>query len=122
MKRQGICSKCGEEKIVRDHHIHGYGEENKDVTVPYCYSCDRKAHAKAKKEGRCILTSEETKRLSVNSCNRRSRKTKNISCETLIPNVCLLENVQVNLNTGHINILSNFTASNGKKLKYIDIE
>jgi len=122
VKRQGICSKCGKETTVRDHHIKGYGEENKDEVVPYCYSCDQKAHDKARREGRCTLPSKETNRLSANSCNRRSKKNKTISYETLMPNVRLFEQVRVNLNTGHINVVSYFTAHNGKKLKYIDIE
>ena len=121
MKRLGICKKCGEEKMVRDHHIKGYCEENKDEVVPYCQSCDLKAHAKARREGRCVLTHKEAHIKSQASCQRRSRKTKTISSETLMPNVRLFENVQINLNTGHINVVSYFKANNGKKIKYINI-
>jgi len=121
MRRQGICQKCGEEKTVGDHHIKGYGIENKDEVVPYCYSCDRKAHNKARREGKCKLPGEETTRLSTNSCMRRSRKIKMISYETMMPNVRLFEQVHVNLNTGHISVVSYFAASNRKKIKYIDI-
>jgi len=121
MKRLGICQKCGEEKIVRDHHIHGYSIENKDEVVPYCNSCDQKAHRKARREGRCILTGKETTRLSTNSCLRRSLKTKMISYETLMPNVRLFEQVRVNLNNGNVTVGSCFSAGHGKKLKYIEV-
>jgi len=121
VKRQGICHKCGEEKMVRDHHIHGYKDEHKDEVVPYCYSCDRKAHNKARREGKCKLSSKETKRLSNNSQRRRSCKTKMLSYETLIPNVRFFEQVRIDLNTGHINVASYFHANHGKKIKYIDI-
>jgi len=121
MKRIGICKKCGEEKMVQDHHIHGYGEEHKDVTAPYCESCDKKAHYKARKEGKCILPSDETTRLSHNSCLRRSRKTKMISSESMMPSVRLFEQIYLNVNTGNVTIGSSFAASNGKKIKYIDI-
>jgi len=121
MKRQGTCQKCGKETIVQDHHIKGYIGEHKDEVVPYCESCDKKAHNKARRGGRCKLSSDETNRLSSNSSTRRSRKTKNISCEAMMPNVQLLENVQVNLNTGHISLVSYFSAKHGKKIKYIEV-
>ena len=56
MKQMGLCQKCGETKIVQDHHILGYNEDNKDYVVKYCNSCDQKAHLKARKEGKCNLT------------------------------------------------------------------
>jgi len=121
MKRNGICQKCGEEKIVRDHHLKGYLGENKDEVVPYCYSCDMKAHHKARREGKCNLPGDETNRLSKNSCVRRSKKSKMISTESMMPNVQLFEHVQVNLNTGNVTVSSCFHANHGKKLKYIEV-
>ena len=121
MKRIGICQKCGEEKMVRDHHLKGYLGENKDEVVPYCYSCDRKAHNKARMEGRCKLPSKETKRLSENSCNRRSKIIKNLSRDTMLPNVRLLEQLRLNINTGTITVVSYFSGYHGKKIKYIEV-
>ena len=71
MERMGICYKCREYKMVRDHHYKGYNEEYLDETAPYCYSCDRKAHIRARKEGRCLLSSNETHRLSNKAHTRK---------------------------------------------------
>jgi len=67
----GICKKCGEYKMVQEHHSKGYLPPYQDFTEPYCQKCDRKAHFDAKCEGKCKLTSDETRRLSADSCSRR---------------------------------------------------
>ena len=120
MKRIGICTKCGEEKIVRDHHIRGYKEEHKDEVVPYCESCDRKAHAKARREGRCTLPSKETNRLSMNSCFRRTKKVMALSSDMLEPNISLREQLHYNIKTGNVTLYSYFIGEHGKKLKVIE--
>ena len=117
MRRLGFCYKCGEYKIVRDHHAFGY---ETDETVPYCVDCDRKAHNKARKEGRCNLSSEETSRKSKNSYDRRSRKWKLLSSKSLASNVQLFEELAINLNTGTVSIHSRFVGINHHKLKIID--
>ncbi len=122
MKRIGICQKCGEEKMVRDHHIKGYLNENKDEVVPYCLSCDWHAHHNAREEGKCILSSTETYRLSSNSSQRRYRKTFSLSHKTLKPNVLLRERLSININTGNININSFFEGTGGKKLKVLEVK
>jgi len=120
MKRMDICQKCGQERIVRDHHIHGYGEEYKDEVAPYCLSCDLKAHNKARKEGRCILTSKESARATKNSYRRRSRKIITLSCETLLPNIQLYERLEIWTNTSEVSFNTCFRGNNGKHLKVID--
>lgn len=112
MKRMGMCWKCLEWKEVRDHHAYGY---ETDETKPYCYSCDYKAHNKARRESRCNLTSDESNRESVNSYSRRSQKHLFFR-ETLAPNIRLYEQVAVNVNTGTITVNSDFLSGNGKKL------
>lgn len=119
MKRIGICQKCGLEKEVRDHHLHGYGGEHRDEVAPYCYSCDKKAHYKARREGRCTLSSDETKQLSKNSCKRRTIQSKKLSSTTLIPHVQLFEQLDFNSNTYRIGITSCFFAGHGKRILYI---
>jgi hypothetical protein len=122
MKRLGICQKCGEEKMVRDHHSKGYSKENEDITVPYCLSCDMKAHFKARREGRCKLDTKISKKLSRNSCMRKSYKKKMLSSKTISPNIRLFEQIQININTGEINIGSHFSGNHGYKIKYIEVE
>jgi len=117
MKRIGICSKCGKEKIVQDHHYRGYDTDN---VLPYCKSCDQKAHNKAKKEGRCKLTSEESHIKSTASYARRTWKSFTLSSKTLEPNVLLFEVLQLNLNTNNIVIWSGFSGNHLKKLKVVD--
>lgn len=121
MKRLDICKRCGKLKIVQDHHLYGYNEEHKDDVAPYCQSCDMNAHFKAKKEGRCILKHDEVNIKSKNSYNRRSYKRIKITNETMMSNIQLLEFIQINLNTNHINISSFFHAQHGKKLKIIEV-
>jgi hypothetical protein len=121
MRRLGICQKCGEEKMVRDHHSKGYSEEHKDDVAPYCESCDQKAHINARKEGRCILSSKETSKKSNKSCTRRSCKRKALSSKTQMPYIRLLERIKFNINTDTIWINSYFEANHKKKIKYIDI-
>ena len=120
MKRLGICQKCGEEIIVRDHHVKGYLGDNKDYVVPYCRSCDTKAHNKAREEGRCLLTGEESNRLSIRSSQKRSIKNKNLFSKTVGTNIRLLEQLQININTKTITVNSYFQGNHGKKLKVID--
>ena len=119
MKRKGVCQKCGKETTVRDHHLYGYDKEHKDEVAPYCASCDQKAHNKARREGRCILSGKETTRYSTNSYKRRSLKRKILSRSTLMPDVQLLEHLYINMNTGTIVIGTGFTANNRRKIKYI---
>lgn len=116
MKRKGICQKCGEEKIVQDHHIKGYAT---DEVAPYCQSCDLKAHVEAKKNGRCLLSSDKTRRLSRNSYKRRSTKSKMLSSKTVDTNIQLFEELYFNINTEKITISSYFQGNHGKKLKII---
>lgn len=123
MSNIGICFKCGKEKIVRNHHIKGYLGENKDYVVPYCYSCDSKAHHKARREGKWKTPSEST-RLSENSCNRRTIKVIDITMlgnaeKTPDKNVCLYEHVKYNLNTGNICIVTGYRGNHMSKLKEI---
>lgn len=124
MKRQGVCQKCGKETIVRDHHINGYLGENKDTVAPYCQSCDLKAHAKAKREGRCNLKPDVLYLLSIKSSNRRNkwdkrnRKTYTLSCKTLESDTVLFEHLHV-YSTGKISINSYFIGNNGLQLKRI---
>lgn len=119
MRRVGRCAKCGETKIVQDHHIRGYGDEAKDVTAPYCHSCDQKAHYKARREGRCTLDGKETRRLSRLSSTRRSCKKKTLFT-TLGVNVQLIEQVVININTGSVYVWSGFSGHHEVKLKMID--
>lgn len=120
MKRMGICQKCGKETVVRDHHWQGYGERHKDDVVPYCFSCDKKAHAKVRKEGKCKLTGKESAKLSRNSWARREKKRIKLSSNTIEPNARLIEILFFNLNTKHIEVYSYFEGNHGKKLKIID--
>jgi len=117
MKRLGICQKCGEEKIVQDHHYKGYYT---DEVAPFCQSCDQKAHFRARKEGRCNLTKDEIRRFSTVSSYKRSIKNFILSTETVEPFIQLREQLQLNLNTGHIYINSYFAGNHGKKIKFID--
>lgn len=73
LKNMGVCVKCGELRPVRQHHAFGYDSEK---TLTYCHSCDSLAHIRAIKTGKCILSSEERKRLSSISSNRRTRLKK----------------------------------------------
>ncbi len=117
MERLGFCYKCGEYKEVRDHHAYGY---ETDETLPYCQSCDRKAHNKARREGRCNLSGEESHKKTSNSYQRRSTKHMKLSSETVSPNIQLFQKLRINLNTGTITISSCFSGNNGNKLKVID--
>ncbi|MFZ3166340.1 MAG: hypothetical protein WA130_01910 [Candidatus Methanoperedens sp.] len=116
MKRMGICSKCGEYRLVQDHHYKGY---KSDEVKPYCLSCDWKAHNKARKEGRCKLSGWESNRLSTLSSNRRSHKTFNLSWNMLEEHIQLKERIFVNLNNGNIIFDSCFVGTNHIKLKRI---
>ncbi len=118
MEKLGVRQKCGKVKMVRDHHAKGYQLENRDSVVPYCRSCDRQAHKKARSEGRCILSSNETHKLSSKSYIRRSKKQKHFFT-TIAPNIQLRERVTVNKNTGTISVSSGFHAEHGYKLKII---
>ena len=70
--KQGICSKCGQNRKVVMHHPHGYDDEHDQDVKPYCISCHRKAHIKARKEGRCTLSPKEIAKLSLKSSYIRS--------------------------------------------------
>lgn len=126
MRRIGICQKCGKETIVQDHHIYGYGDKS-DVVAPYCRSCDRKAHNKARIEGRCVLKSKDSIRLSTNSCHRRERKngiilmhTEDLITQTLLPNIALYVGFVYNYKSKHMSFYSQFRGYHGYKIKTID--
>lgn len=65
----GTCQKCGQYKMVRDHHYKGY---DTDETAPYCQSCDIKAHNWARWEGKCNLSAKEAKRKRADYYRRKS--------------------------------------------------
>jgi len=67
----GICSKCGKNGVVQQHHYKGYVT---DDTIPYCRSCDSLAHRKARNEGRCLLTYTEMRKASMKSSNKEIMK------------------------------------------------
>jgi hypothetical protein len=117
MKRKGICSKCGKEILVRDHHYKGY---KTDEVKPYCISCDNKAHNNARKEGRCKLTSKESRKASTQSAQRRSYKSFLLEWETLEPNICLQTDCRININTNTLTFSSRFRGHNKTKLKSIN--
>ncbi len=121
----GICTKCGEYKLVQDHHINGYEEDHINEVVPYCISCDKLAHLKARKDGRCTMDSKEIHKISTKSSKRRYNKEINkkilLSWETLEPFICIREILNININSENIVICSYFSAMHGKKIKYIDI-
>ena len=121
MLKIGICVKCGKKRKVLSHHWHGYSEEHKDDVAFYCGKCHRKAHIKARKEGKCTLSKEERIRKSGNSCHRRTRKIKLMYSITLMRNVMIRETVSLNTNTGHPCCSTRFQASKTKKLLFIDV-
>ena len=114
----GICFKCGNEREVRQHHYKGYIT---DETKPYCFSCDRKAHNKARKEGKCKLTPKEVNRLSIISSHLRNNLVLNVSQETLIPNVRLIEQIQYGINTGSVYCNTYFCVGHNKRLYEVNI-
>jgi len=66
--KQGTCTKCGKVSKVVMHHAHGYEGENKDNVQPYCCSCHRKIHNKARMSGRCNIDPRKLNTISQNSC------------------------------------------------------
>jgi len=92
----GICSKCGKEGVVRQHHYKGY---TTDETTPYCLSCDFKAHNKARRDGRCILSGKESKLLSDKSSGKRNKKIKMLFSYTPEKHSCVKVSIIVNKNT-----------------------
>ena len=70
--KMGKCVKCGEYRKVVMHHAHGYDEEHDQDVQPYCMPCHKRAHIKARKEGRCKLSPDEIEKLSVKSSYKRS--------------------------------------------------
>lgn len=117
--KQGICTKCGKEGFVQKHHIHGYSEEHKDDVVDYCKSCDQKAHYKARREGRCNLSSHDSRRYSLNSYKRRNTKTIHISDDLLLPGVYLSETIIYNTTTWNPTSNTCFCAYHKQKIMYI---
>jgi hypothetical protein len=119
MRREGICQKCGKVCIVQDHHIHGYFDKHKDEIVPYCRSCDRKAHDKARNEGKCKLSPIEVKKISTSSYYRRTPRI--IFEETPGEFTKLVE--QIRTYPGHdiIKIYTFFQATHRRKLIFEDI-
>jgi len=104
----GICVKCGKETEVRYHHYKGYGCD--DVAL-YCRSCDRKAHNKAIKEGRCTLTLYQRHRKSnsssVRRCIKKYRRFITFQ-ETLLPDIVLQEILAYNIHNGEVYYSSYF--------------
>jgi len=118
----GICTKCKEEKPVIQHHTKGYEGNNKDYTLPYCLSCHRKIHIKARKLGMCNIPVKVLKRLSMRSGHRRYQKEKCRGIhftETMMPNIQLFETILVYQNS--IYISSYFQAQHGKNIYEIQI-
>ena len=115
--KTGTCFKCGSNNIVVMHHNKGYEGENKDFVLPYCYSCHRKAHIKARNDGKCILEPNEIDVLSTRSSRRRKNKEERRYIEfseTLIKNVRLCDVLEVFPN--RIQFTSFFRSNHGKKL------
>jgi hypothetical protein len=101
--------------MLRDHHIDGYGK-SEDKVVPYCYSCDEKAHIKARNSGQCTLSTKESYKKSRKSYARRTYRYKYIN---LCPNVYIL--IKINLNTNHIEYYSYFNHIWNKKTTTVDM-
>jgi hypothetical protein len=121
----GKCSKCGEIRPIGAHHIKGYLGENLNITLPYCYSCDRLAHIKARKEGGCKLNPIIIKDLSNKSSRKRykeiNRKVKSLSSYSVDKNIRILTRVEILLTSGTISINALFTSSHGRKLIFIEV-
>jgi hypothetical protein len=121
----GKCSKCGEIRPIGAHHIKGYLGENLNITLPYCYSCDRLAHIKARKEGKCLLSFKQINVLSNKSSNKRQHQNKSrlkiISRETVDTNIFLNQFINHYSSTGNITIGSCFAGNHKKKLLHINI-
>jgi len=117
----GICTKCGQTRKVVMHHAHGYEDEHKDDVLPYCPSCHRNIHIKARISGKCQISPDELNRLSIKSSKRRNNHTIRVGDDTIIPNVCLREIVQYNISTHNLRCNTHFIASNGKKLYFVYI-
>jgi len=82
--KKGTCSKCNETGFVVMHHAHGYEGEHFQDVKPYCVSCHRKVHIKARKEGKCTLSPEQIETLSIKSSYARSCNCgSNIDIETM---------------------------------------
>ena len=108
----GICVKCNKYKQLQNHHYKGYRTHE---TALYCSSCDKKAHLKARREGRCNLTSKETSKLSQSSLYRTQIQMI-VFEETLDTNIQLREQLTYNKFTGHITYCSYFKTSGEKTL------
>jgi hypothetical protein len=108
----GKCVKCGEIKEVRHHHYKGYGT---DETVLYCRSCDKKAHIKAQKTGRCNLTYEERHKISGTHSHRKTQK-HIVFDETIEKNMLFEEHITYFPSDGHVGYVSFFHVNNGKIL------
>jgi hypothetical protein len=115
MRKIGTCAKCGETKEVGQHHLKGYLGENINVTAPYCQSCDKKAHWKARKDGRCVLTGKETSRLSKLSYVHRNIKQRVIYKEVIDIFSYISINLSYNLHTNTICIVDNHKINDKEK-------
>jgi len=117
-KPYGYCIKCGQFRQLQNHHYKGY---DTDETALYCMSCDQKAHNKARREGRCNLTSKEVQKLSTASgCRIRIKRI--YFDERITNNIYLHEHLQYNTFTGTVSWTSGFVARNGIKLpEYVEI-
>ena len=100
MSTMGTCSKCGQLKTVVQHHYKGY---NTDETKPYCYSCDQKAHYKARSEGKCLLTHKEAGLLSKISSNK-ARAFKFLDYMRVESNISIKTVLSINTRTNTITI------------------
>ncbi len=117
--KTGYCTKCGKYGIVRMHHWKGYSDEHKDDVMPYCQSCDQKAHYTAKKNGLCTLSSYESHKKSRNSYNRRHIIKYTISENSVYPNIAIRERIYYNTSTQSTTSTYEFVGYHGTKLKHI---
>ena len=108
----GTCCKCGKVGIIQDHHWKGYSEEHKDNVMPYCHSCDLRAHAKARREGQCKLPHEKVNVLSKNSYRRRNEERIEF-WEVVGTNALFQECIIFNKSNGNVYVTSRFLGNHG---------
>lgn len=106
------CFKCGtEEGRIVVHHL-GYKPE---VVVECCWPCHQTIHHRIRKNNECSISVKETKRLSTLSTKNRYIRCINF-CETLTPNIRLMEVIQYNTRNGNPSYTSCFIGNHGNKL------
>jgi len=111
MAEVGICVKCGQLRLVRDHHSKGYLPPYEDYTEKYCFSCDVHAHSKARKAGKCNLNKNERTKMSNDSCSRRHKDIAFFPFyDTPLKNVRLYEHIRLKYD-GSIQVDSDFVCA-----------